>query len=149
MRRLVIVLLILILVSCGRTGVFSKASEEEAREYSATAVSLSDFSMKIVAHYQSQNLPIPVNFDAEQFFALLKKIYPDQSRVSFVRANYKVSARPVNGGYSVMLCDPRTDRKIMEDLSCCLDRVEIRSWQSNSIVPCISEHNWKPLCKCE
>ncbi len=117
------------------------------KEYSATAISLSDFSMKTVAYYQSQNLPIPNDFDASQFFALLQRIYPDQSRVNFVQSNYKVSVRPLDGGYSVMLCDPQTNRKIMEDLSCHLDRVEIRSWDSGTESPCVFESNWNPYCQ--
>jgi hypothetical protein len=67
--------------------------------------------------------------------------------VSFVQNNYKVSVRPLNGGYSAMLCDPQTDRKVMEDLSCHLDRVEIRSWENDTPVPCVFESKWKPYCE--
>ena len=147
MQRFAIVLLVCVLVGCAHNGSSLKSTEEQAREYSATAVSLSDFSMKIVAHYQSQNLSVPNNFDMDQFFTLLENIYPDQSRVSFVQRNYKVSVRPLDGGYSVMLCDPRADRKIMEDLSCHLNRVEIRSWESGVESPCVFESNWKPYCQ--
>jgi hypothetical protein len=147
MQRFVILLLVSVLVGCAHSGSSLKSAEEQTREYSATAVSLSDFSMKIVAHYQSQNLPVPNDFDATQFFMLLEKIYPDQSRVTLVRSTYRVSVRPLDGGYSVMLCDLQADRKIMEDLSCHLNRVEIRSWESGADSLCVFESNWKPYCQ--
>ncbi|MGZ3940126.1 MAG: hypothetical protein ACXVBK_15250, partial [Flavisolibacter sp.] len=66
-----------------------------------------------------------------QFFDVLEKIYPDQSRVKHIQESYKVSVRLLDRGfYSVMICDPKTDLKIMEDLSCHLNRVEIRSWET-------------------
>jgi hypothetical protein len=108
---------------------------------------LSDFSMKIVGYYQSQNLTIPKDFDTKQFFSLLEKIYQDQSSVKHIQNNYRVFVRPIDGGYSVMLCDPKTDRKIMEDLSCHVNRVEIRSWESNVPAPCVCEGNWKQYCE--
>lgn len=147
MKKFVTFLLVFVVLGCVHNGAFSMSSEEKAREYSSTAVTLSDFSIKIVAYYQSQNLSIPEDFDTQKFFALLKKIYPDQSRVKFIQNNYRVSVRSLDGGYSVRLCDPKTDRKIMEDLSCHVDRVEIRSWESNVAAPCVCEENWKPYCE--
>jgi hypothetical protein len=147
MQRFVILLVVSVLVGCAHSGSSLKSAEEQTREYSATAVSLSDFSMKIVAHYQSQNLSIPNDFDAGQFFMLLEKIYPDQSRVTLVRNTYRASVRPLDGGYSVMLCDLQADRKIMEDLSCHVDRVEIRPWEGSADSPCVFESNWKPFCQ--
>ncbi|MGA2240320.1 MAG: hypothetical protein ABSH06_16020 [Thermodesulfobacteriota bacterium] len=147
MKQFVAVLLVFILLGCAHNGAFSMSSEEKVREYSSTVVTLSDFSMKIVAYYQSQNLSVPKDFDTQQFFALLEKIYPDQSRVKFIQNNYQVSVRSLNGGYSVMLCDPKTNQKIMEDLSCHLDRVEIRSWESTTSSQCVFENNWKPYCE--
>jgi len=147
MGRLVALLLVCLLVGCATSGPSQKSAEEQVREYSATAVSLSDFSMKIMAHFQSQGLSVPSDFDAAQFFALLEKIYPDQTEVEHIRSSYRVSARSLDGGYSVMLCDQSTGRKIMEDLSCRLDRVEIRSWENSAPGPCAFEDNWKPLCK--
>ena len=147
MKKFVTFFLVFIVLGCTCNGSLSMSNESKVREYSSNAVTLSDFSMKIIAHYHSQNLPIPDDFDAKQFFALLEKIYPDQSSVSFVQSNYKVSVRPLDGGYSAMLCDSQTNRKIMEDLSCHLNRVEIRSWESDVDSPCVFESNWKPYCQ--
>jgi hypothetical protein len=103
--------------------------------------------MKVVAYYQSQNLSVPEGFDTQQFLGLLEKIYPDQSQVKFIQNNYRVYARSLDGGYSVMLCDPKKDQKIMEDLSCHLDHVEILSWESTTVSQCVFENNWKSYCE--
>ena len=147
MQRFVMLLLVSVLVGCAHPGSPLKPTEDQTREYSATAVTLSDFSMKIVAYYQSKNLSVLSDFDMKQFFMLLEKIYPDQARVDFIRSSYRVSVRPLDGGYSVMLCDPQAHRKIMEDLSCHLNRVEIRLWERNTPVPCAFEDDWKPYCQ--
>ncbi|MGD0232316.1 MAG: hypothetical protein ABSC19_18500 [Syntrophorhabdales bacterium] len=147
MRYLAIALLTIMLVSCSRTGVVPKVSEDKVREYSVAAVALSDFSIKIVAYYRSKNESVPGDFDTSNFFALLQTIYPDQNRVNSIKGNYRVSVRPLDGGYSVMLCDPRTDRKIMEDFSCHVSRVELRSWESDVVSPCVFENNWKAYCE--
>lgn len=147
MRRFAVILMVIVLFGCRNIGALSTSDEDKVREYSATAITLSDFSMKITAYYGAQKLSIPENFDTKQFFEALTK-YPDQSRVNHIRESYKVSVRPLEGGYySVMLCDPTTDRKIMEHLSCHLNRVEIRSWENNVGASCVFESNWKPYCE--
>ncbi len=147
MRTFALALLVAALFGCAHANGVLVPDEEKVKEYSTTAISLSDFSMKVVAYYQSQNLVLPTDFDAAQFFALLKKIYPDQSRVQYVRNSYRVSVRPADGGYSVMLCDLQAGRKIMEDLSCHLDRVEIRSWERDTPASCTFENKWKQFCE--
>jgi len=147
MRQFAVILLTFVLLSCSYNGASSMSSEEKAREYASTAVTLSDFSMKIVAYYESRNRSVPENFDTQQFLGLLEKIYPDQSRVKTIQNNYRVSVRSLDGGYSVMLCDPKTNQKIMEDLSCHMDRVEIRSWENPIVSPCVFENNWKSYCQ--
>ncbi|MGO9138756.1 MAG: hypothetical protein ACLP9S_02675 [Syntrophales bacterium] len=148
MRRFALTLTIVVLLGCVSNRALSASDEEKMREYSATAITLSDFSMKIVGYYQAQKLSVPKDFDTKQFFDVLEKIYSDQSRVKHIHESYKVSVRPLDGGfYSVMLCDPKTDVKIMEDLSCHLNRVEIKSWENNAGAQCIFEINWKPYCE--
>jgi hypothetical protein len=146
MRRFVILLLAVSLAGCTYAGKSSKTTEEEARAYSAATVTLSDFSMKIVAYYQSNSMPIPGDFDSDRFFALLRDVYPDKDRVESIKGNYRVSVRPLDGGYSVILCDPKSDRKIMEDFSCHVNRVELRSWESDAVTRCTFEDNWRSYC---
>jgi hypothetical protein len=147
MKPFLVFLLAFTLLGCTCCGTFSQSGEEMAKQYSSTATTLSDCSMKIVAYYQSQNIPVPADFDAQQFFSLLEKIYPDQSSVKFIRNNYSVYVRSLDGGYSVMLCDQKKDQKIMEDFSCHLNRVEIRSWQNATISQCVFENSWRSYCK--
>jgi hypothetical protein len=147
MKKIILFLLVFIISGCVHNDVQSMPNEEKVREYSSTATTLSDFSMKIVAYNQSQNLSIPENFDTQQFFTLLEKIYPDQSKVKFIQNNYQVSVRSLSGDYSIMLCDPKTNKKVMEDLSCHLNSVEIRSWESDAVSQCTFEKDWKSFCK--
>ena len=147
MRHCAIILAALVFVACSTSAVVSKPTEEEARAYSAAAVTLSDFSMEIVAHYQSTRTSVPEDFDAGKFFAVLEDIYRDKARIRSIKDNYHVSVRPLDGGYSVMLCDPRTERKIMEDFSCTLTKVDVMSWESDVPVPCVFENDWKKYCE--
>ena len=147
MKQSVAVLLALVLLGCTHnSGSSTTPGKEKVQEYSSTAITLSDCSMKIMGYYQSQHLSVPEDFDARQFFDLLQKIYPDQPGVAFIQKNYKVSVRWINGGYSVMLCDPKTNQKIMEDFSCHVNRVEIQSWQSPTPGECVFEKDWKAKC---
>jgi hypothetical protein len=148
MRRVVVILLIMVFVGCAHTGASRRFSESQIREYSSAAVALPDFSMKIKAYYETQKRSIPGDFDAKQFFEVLEKKYPDQSSVKHIKDSYKVSVRPLEGGlYSVMLCDPTTDKKIMEDISCHLNYVEIKSWEKAAGGACLFEDSWKPYCQ--
>ena len=147
MKKIVAFLLVFAVLGCAHSGVSSMSAEEKDRAYSPVAETLSDFSKKIVGYYESQNRPVPADFDAQLFFAILKEIYPDPSKVESIQKDYRVSARSVDGSFSVMLCDPQADQKIMEDLSCRLDRVEIRSWQKSETVPCAFETDWTFYCK--
>ncbi|MDR3630699.1 MAG: hypothetical protein P4L42_10215 [Desulfocapsaceae bacterium] len=147
MKQCAVVLVLFVLCGCSLSGPALQSDAEKSQEYSSTAITLSDFSMKIVAHYQMQNNPVPADFDTRQFFALLEKIYPDQAKVAAIRENYRVSVRSLDSGYSVMLCDVQTNQKIMEDLSCHVNRVEIRSWENAASGQCAFEDNWRPYCK--
>ena len=147
MKLFAAVLCLSVLVGCSHTNSL-RPNESQIQEYSSAQITLPDFSMKITGYYQAQKLNIPKDFDTGHFFDLLEKSYPDQSRVKHIKERYKVLARSLDGNlYSVMLCDPDTNWKIMEDINCHLDRVEISSWQKNSGGPCTFEDNWKPYCE--
>ena len=146
MKRHIFVLLVVVIIS-GACMTIKPSKEDMDRQHSAAAIILSDFSYKITGYYQEQGLEIPKNFDVSQFFNVLEKKYPDQTNVKYVRRVYKVFVRPFEGGYSVMLCDPETNEKVMEDFSCHLSRLEIRSWQSDSQAKCEFETNWKKYCE--
>jgi hypothetical protein len=147
MRRFAVALLAIGLIGCSQVCTLQKPAEGQTRYYAAAAITLSDFSAKIMAHYQLKGAPVPDDFDGRMFFTLLEQIYPDQSRVKSIQDAYRVSARHLDGGYSVMLCDPTGDRKIMEDFSCHTRGVEVRSWESSPAAPCVYEGDWRRYCE--
>ena len=147
MRQFFLVVLIAAILGCSCSSI-PKPDDQRERQYSAAAISLPDFAMKITAYYEAQKLPIPKDFDARQFFDVLESAYPDRVRVKQIKDNFKVSVRSLDGGYySVMLCDPETDAKVMEDISCHLNRVEVQSWQNQTRSPCVFESNWRQYCE--
>jgi hypothetical protein len=127
-----------------------KNNDEKAEKYSQVEIILSDFSKKITSYYDRKNQSIPANFDEKEFIRILEENYPNQGKVTLIKKNYKIKARSVNNGYSVVLCDPDTNNKLMEDIAdprCSLSRVEIRFWDKEGTYPCIFEENWLQYCK--
>ena len=146
MRRLS-VLLVAFLFFYGCSYIYAKDDEDKAKEYSKIEIILSDFSKKIIAYYERQNIPIPKDFNEKQFIEVLEKVYPDQTKVELIKKDFKIRAHSLDNNYSVVLCDPITDSKLMEDLSCHTTHVEIRLWDKEGIYPCTFEENWEAYCK--
>lgn len=139
---LVMALLLLLIISqC------NAANEDKAKYYGKVEMLMIDFSKKIKAHYMSQGMKIPPDFDEKQFIAVLEKIYPDQDKVRFVKENFNIKARAIDGNYDVVLCDRDTQKKILEDLSCHVNKVEIRYWDKEMQPLCGFEKNWEAYCK--
>ena len=129
------------------SNIYAKDDEDKAKEYSKIEIILSDFSKKVTAYYDKQDMSIPKDFDEKQFIEVLEKVYPDQDRVELIKKDFKIKARTIDNNYSVVLCDPDTDNKLMEDLSCHTTHVEIRFWNKEGTHPCIFEENWEACCK--
>ena len=146
MRRLS-VLLVAFLFFYGCSYIYAKDAEDKAKEYSKIEIILSDFSKKITAYYERQNREIPKDFNEKQFIEVLEKVYPDQAKVELIKKDFKIKARSVDNIYSVILCNPDTDNKLMEDLSCTLNKVDIRFWDKEGTHPCIFEENSELYCK--
>ena len=124
------------------------SEEDKDREYSKIEINLVDFSKKITAYYEKQELPIPRDFDENKFIEVLEKAYPSQSRVDQIKGKFKIKARATgNNNYSVVLCDLDTDNKLMEDFSCDIKKVEIRNWDKEGRFTCSFEENWEAYCK--
>lgn len=122
--------------------------EAKDREYSKIEINLVDFSKKITAYYEKQNFPIPEDFDENKFFEVLKKTYPNQSKIELIQGNFKIKVRATgNNNYSVVLCDLDTDNKLMEDFSCGIKNVEIRNWDKEGRFTCTFEENWEAYCR--
>ena len=133
-------LLVLIIVQC------DAANEDKAKYYGKVEMLMIDFSKKIKAHYIGQGLRIPPDFDEKQFIAVLEQVYPDQDKVKFIKDNFIIKARAIDGNYAVVLCDPKTQNKVLEDLSCHVHKVEIRYWDKEAPPPCGFEKNWEEYC---
>lgn len=146
MRRLS-VLLVAFLFFYGCSYIYAKDDEDKAKEYSRIEIILSDFSKKITAYYERQNREIPKDFNEKQFIEVLEKVYPDQTKVKLIKKDFKIKAHSIDNNYSVVLCDPDTDRKLMEDLSCHTTHVELRFWDKEGTYPCTFEENWEVHCR--
>lgn len=147
MRKTALSLVLLFIWGCSFGTLHAKVDEEKQREYFSLEVTLSDMSKKITGHYGSEGKTVPPDFDERQFIALLERIYPDKSRVERIRDGYRIKARAVVGGYAVILCDRETGNKLLEDLSCTLDKVDIRHWDRETAAACEFESDWKSRCR--
>jgi hypothetical protein len=141
------VLLVAFLFFYGCSYIYVKDDEEKTQEYSKLEIILSDFSKKIIAYYERQNIPIPKDFNEKQFIEVLEEVYPDQTKVELIKKDFKIRAHSLDNNYSVVLCDPDTGSKLMEDLSCHTTHVEIRFWDKEGAYPCTFEENWEVYCK--
>ena len=146
MRKSVVILVAVILFS-GCFPLYVKDNEDTERKYSKIEIILSDFSKKITAYYAKNNVLIPKDFDEKQFIEVLEKVYPDQNKVELIKKNFKIKAHSIDNNYSVVLCDPDTGNKLMEDLSCHITHVEIRFWDKKGTYHCTFEENWGVYCK--
>jgi len=144
-KKLALVLSVLMLLN-GCSYICSNKGYTE--KYSQAETSLSDFSKKVIGHYSELNIDIPETFDGAEFIRVLEQIYPDKSHVESIKNNYKVLARRLDANnYSVVLCDPKTGNKIMEDLSLSMSRVECDYWKKGLVLPCEFEKDWHKNCE--
>jgi hypothetical protein len=141
------VLLVALLFLYGCSHICAKNDKNKEMECSKIETILSDFSKKIIAYYDKKNIPIPKDFDEKQIIEVLEKEYPDQTKVKLIKSNFKIKARSIDNSYSVVLCEPNTGNKLMEDLGCHTTHVELRFWDKESTYPCTFEENWGSYCR--
>jgi hypothetical protein len=127
------------LVGCGMLTHHRTDEQERVRRYARVEDQLVDYSKRIRA-YIGKHGPIDSNFDAAGLSTTLDAIYPDGSDHTAavrLREDYDVHARATSGDYySVMLCDRKTNAKLMEDFSCDTTHVEVTPWRSAGAAPC-------------
>ena len=144
MKKLIVILILgLVITGCGHVETYAGNNAATIKKYAKTEVILSDISKKITGYYYLTG--IPSDFNGKQFIEFLDKHYPDKAAVELIES-YKIHARAIGNGYSVMLCD-QNGRKIMEDFSCTLDKVDVRYWDKEEFHPCQFEDNWQQFCK--
>ena len=115
-------------------------------DYSNTEINLSQFSKKLTHYYASRNETIPKDFNEKIFFIILEDIYPDKDAVKSIKNTFKVKARSLGNYYSVMLCNPDNGRKLMEDFSCSIKKVDVSYWNGKEVHSCEFEQDWQRYC---
>jgi len=147
--RTLAALLLCTLGSCCWFSPCAKPDEARRQGLVQTEARLADFSKAIGGYYGQRSQPVPTTFDEGTFFEVLAEAYPKlgQEDVREVKATYRVRARAVAGGYAVVLCDRKTGWKLMEDLSCTLDRVDLRTWEGSTQSACDFEADPAKLCR--
>lgn len=143
MSKYGLLLLALFLSGCATAG----SIERQKETYSPLEVTLIDMSKKITSYYARQEKMVPPGFDGSEFIAVLDQIYPDKKKVDLIKTNYRVEAREVGGDYSVVLCDPESGRKLLEDFGCTLTRVDVRYWDKEALVSCEFEKDLTQFCR--
>ena len=76
-----------------------------------------------------------------------KKYTPDREKVEKIKEEYRLKARAVSPGYSVVLCDRDSGNKLLEDFSCTLSKVDIQYWDKDENVACDFEDDWRKYCE--
>ncbi len=107
------------------------------------------FSKKVNAYWADHG-GMPGDFDERQFFDVLATLYPtgpDHKAVAGIKGKYRVRVHALPGeSYALVLCDPASDAKILEDFSCKTTKVEIRHWDSPDPHPCEFEPDPGRFC---
>ncbi len=132
--------LILFLAGCS-TGIASQKDNP-----AAISSFLTELNQKVKGYMYGQD--IPDSFDIVQYREIISKLcdHPDCKRKSDALFDgYDVKAKKVNGFFSVLLCSPETQKKIMEDYSCNNLKVEIRSWEEPTSEDCRFADNWQEI----
>jgi hypothetical protein len=112
--------------------------------YAPIEASLTHIDQKVAGHFVESG--VPDGFNGEAYRAAVEaECFPipackEQAEAIF--NSYEVTARKVDDGFSVMLCDQNHKWKVMEDFSCNSLRVEIPSWKSDNNAPCKFEDDW-------
>jgi len=147
MRKYAPFLIALTVWGCTTGSLFANENEGRVKEYSSLEITLSDMSKKITAYYGKQGKMVPQDFNENEFIGVLEKTYPDKAKVEKIKDTYRIKARAIDGDYSVVLCDPGTGNKLMEDFSCTLNKVDIRHWDKDTAAACEFEPEWQKYCK--
>lgn len=129
-----------ILVGCS-TGIAAQKDNP-----AAIGAFLTELNQKVTGYMYGQD--IPADFDIAQYKEIVFKVcdHPAcQEKSAALFNDYEIKARKVDGFFSVMLCDPDTRNKVMEDYSCNNMKVEVRSWEAQTPEDCRFAENWQEI----
>jgi hypothetical protein len=110
------------------SGGFDHKEVAELEEY------LIDFSKKIEGHRLLTG-PLPSDLNAEKFFSILEKYYPDREMIQKVK-KYPVRVSLENHSYVLILCDKESKLILYKDLGKTITLVDYPYWREGKRVSC-------------
>ena len=122
---------ILSLVFCSK---FQSSQEIDPKEVSELEEYLIDFSKKIEGH-KLQTGSLPLDLDAEKFFSILEKYYPDKKIIKIVK-KYPVRVSPEGESYILILCDKASKMALYKDLGSTITFVDFPYYREGQRPPC-------------
>ncbi len=122
---------ILSLVFCSK---FQSSQEIDPKEVSELEEYLIDFSKKIEGH-KLQTGSLPLDLDAEKFFSILEKYYPDKEIIKKVK-KYPVRVSRQGESYVLILCDKASKMALYKDLGSTITFVDFPYYREGQRPPC-------------
>jgi hypothetical protein len=95
---------------------------------------LIDFSKKIQGHRLSTG-SLPADLDADKFFSILERYYPDQEIIQKVR-KYPLRVYPEGDSYVLILCDQESKFILYKDLGTTITFIDYPYWRETKQVDC-------------
>ena len=119
------------LVFCSK---FQSSQEIDPKEVSELEEYLIDFSKKIEGHRLLAGF-LPPDLDADKFFSILEKYYPDKKIIEIVK-KYPVRVFREGESYVLTLCDTGSKMAFYKDLGSTITFVDFPYYRRGEKVPC-------------
>jgi hypothetical protein len=119
------------LVFCSK---FQSSQEIDPKEVSELEEYLIDFSKKIEGHRLLAGF-LPPDLDADKFFSILEKYYPDKKIIEIVKI-YPVRVFREGESYVLILCDKGSKMALYKDLGSTITFVDFPYYRRGEKVPC-------------
>jgi hypothetical protein len=119
------------LVFCSK---FQSSQEIDPKEVSELEEYLIDFSKKIEGHRLLAGF-LPPDLDADKFFSILEKYYPDKKIIEIVK-KYPVRVFREGESYVLILCDKGSKMALYKDLGSTITFVDFPYYRRGEKVPC-------------
>jgi len=124
----------LIILSLACCSLYQSSQEWDHKEVADLEEYLIDFSKKIEGHRLLTG-SLPSDLNAEKFFSILERYYPDKEIVEKVK-RYPVRVLPETHSYVLILCDKSSKFIIYKDLGRTITFVDYPYWREGKEVPC-------------
>jgi hypothetical protein len=113
---------------------FQSSRGLDSKEVAELEEYLIDFSKKIDGHRLLTG-PLPSDLNAEKFFSILEKYYPDKEIIKKVN-KYPVRVSPENHSYVLILCDQKSKFILYKDLGKTITFGDYPYWREGKRVSC-------------